>query len=84
MVNLAITSHFVFHLACGFTDRRADLNHASCSSLSLLVKVRTVHTEMCTCNFCAHDSVNLDLFVLNYRKICKVLQIAMLICMLLS
>lgn len=85
MARLAIKSRLVFHLACGAAELSADLNHVSCSSLWLPCLRSAMHTQkMCTHDFCAHGSVNPDLFVLNYRKICKVLQISMLICMLLS
>lgn len=49
MVNLAIKSRLVFHLAYGFADLSADLNPCEpFLSLSLLVKVRNAHAK------CAH------------------------------
>lgn len=47
MVNLAIKTRLVFHLACGFADLSADLNHVSCSSLSLSWLRLEMRTQKC-------------------------------------
>lgn len=66
MAHLAIKSRLVFHLACGAAALSADLNHVSCSSLTLLLKVSNAHAEnvhtqfLCTW-FCKSGSVCIKL-----------------------
>lgn len=67
MAHLAIKSRLVFHLACGGADLSADLNHVSCSSLSLsclrsaMHTQKNVHTQFLCAWFCKSGSVCIKL-----------------------